>query len=177
MPSLARLPGFLWRKLGRVGRVVVALLALALLAAVIASIPGVRDARRSNAERERRERVEAARRREARERELIRPRRVSGVLTIPALERAIHADVVARERRPPMRVSCRRIAGRGRYSCLAVTSEAGSTRGNRGVEIGFPYRALIDPATGRGAICRALGRPGEGSLGRLKVTNPEACGG
>ena len=177
MPSLARLPGFLWRKLGRARRVVVALLALALLAAVILSIPGVRDARRGNAERERRERAEAARSRAQHERELVRPRPVSGARTTTALEQAIDADVVARERRRPLRVSCRRIPGRGRFSCLAVTSEAGSTRGNRAVEIGFPYRALIDPATGRGNICRALGRPGEGSLGRLKVTNPEACGG
>lgn len=177
MPSLARLPGFLWRKLGRVGHVIVVLLALALLAAVVLSIPGVRDARRGNAERDRRERAEAAQKRAREERELIRPRPVSGIGSTTELERAIDADVVARERRRPLRVSCRSITGRGRYSCLAVTSEAGSTRGNRAVQIGFPYRALIDPATGRGNICRALGRPGEGSLGRLKVTNPEACGG
>ena len=157
MPRRARFPGFLWRKLGRVGRVAVALVALALLAAVIVSIPGVRDARRGNAERERRERAEAAQRKAQHERELVRPRPVSGARTTTALERAIDADVVAREHRRPLRV--------------------GSTRGNRAVEIGFPYRALIDPATGAGNICRALGRPGEGSLGRLKVTNPEACGG
>jgi len=177
MPSLARLPGFLWRKLGRAGRAVVALLALALLAAVILSIPGVRDAKRSNAERERLDQARAARERAAGERELVRPRPVSGIRSTAALREAIVADVVARERRRPLRVSCRRITGRGRYSCLAVTSEAGSTGGNRGVEIGFPYRALVDPSTRRGAICRALGRPGEGSLSRLKVTNPEACGG
>jgi hypothetical protein len=177
MPSLARLPGFLWRKLGRVGRAVVALLALAGLAAVIVSIPGVLEARRGNAERERHERAEAAKRRVEREHELVRPRRVSGVRSTAALERVIAVDVLRRDRRRPLRVRCRPISGRGRFSCLAVTAEAGSSRGNRGVEIGFPYRALTDPTTGRGAICRALGRPGEGSLSRIRVTNPAACGG
>jgi len=155
----------------------VVLLALAGLVAVILSIPGVREAKRSNAERERLDRARAARERSERERELIRPRRVTSVRSTTALEQAITADVVRREHRPPLAVRCRRIPGEGRFSCLAVTSEAGSSRGNRGVEIGFPYRALVDLSTGRGNICRALGRPGEGSLGKVKATNPDACGG
>jgi hypothetical protein len=171
------LPGFLWRKLGRVGRALVVVLALAGLVAVILSIPGVQHAKRSNAERERLDQARASRERSARERELIRPRRVTAVRSTSALEQAITADVVRREHRRPLEVRCRRIPGAGRFSCLAVTSTAGSSRGNRGVEIGFPYRALVDISTGRGNICRALGRPGEGSLGKLTTTNPDACGG
>ncbi len=178
MPSFARLPGFLWRKLPPLARVLVALLAVGALVAVIASIPGVREAKRGNAERERREQAAAAKRRVEQERELVRPRRASDVRSPAALERAIAADVLSRERRRPLSVSCRPIGGRGRFSCLAVTARAGSSRGNRGVVIGFPYRALADFATGRAAICRALGRPGEGALTRRSpAANPKACGG
>jgi len=177
LPSFARLPAFLWRKLPRLGRILVALLALAGLAAVIASIPGVREARRGNAERERRERAAAAQRRAQRERELVRPRRVAGVHSTAALERAIAADVLSRERRRPLRVRCRALGG-GRFSCLAVTAEARPSRGNRGVKIGFPYRARADFAAGRAALCRALGQPGEGAFARRSAAaNPVACGG
>jgi hypothetical protein len=178
LPGLVQLPGFLWRKLGRVGRVVVGVIAVAGLAAVALSIPSVNDRRRNSEQRERREQAAAVRERLAGERELVRPRRAGGVRSAAALERAIGADVVRREPRRPLRVGCESIGSGGRFSCLAITSEVAPSRGNRGIQIGFPYRAVVDPRWGRAVFCRALGRPGEGALtSRDSVSLPAACGG
>ena len=44
--------------------------------------------------------------------------------------------------------------------------------------IGHPYRVRIDFESGRYALCRVAGRPGEGSLqARQAVTVPRVCGG
>jgi hypothetical protein len=58
---------------------------------------------------------------------------------------------------------------RGRYSCLAVTSEFS------GGVIGHTYRALVDFETGRYAYCKIGGQSGP-SRDQL-VTTPRACGG
>ncbi len=74
----------------------------------------------------------------------------------------------------------------GNYSCIAVTARfSGSQGGDQeayaqseaGV-IGHPYRVRIDFESGRYALCRVAGRPGEGSLqARQAVTVPRVCGG
>ena len=103
-----------------------ALLAVAGLAAVIYSIPDLSERRRGNAERERREEARERRERLAADRALVAPRRAPGARTVGALEAAIAADVVKRERRRPLRVDCRRLRpGQPKLSCVAVTSEAG----------------------------------------------------
>lgn len=177
LPGLVQLPGFLWRKLGRVGRVVVGAIAVVGIVAIALSIPSVRDRRRDNERRELREEAASLRERLAHEREVVRPQRAGGVRSSAALQRAIGADVLRREHRRPLRVRCSRIeAGGSRYNCLAVTAEAGSSRGNRAIQIGFPYRAVVDVRSGRAVFCRVLGRPGEGALTRRdSVSLPAVC--
>jgi hypothetical protein len=58
---------------------------------------------------------------------------------------------------------------RGRYACLAVTSEF------TGGLLGHQYRALVDFETGRYAYCKISGQSGP-SRDQL-VTTPRACGG
>jgi len=63
-------------------------------------------------------------------------------------------------------------------SCTAVTSDVPGTENSRGVRIGYPYRGAVAPTTGRYAICKTSGRPGEGSFTRrAQVALPKACGG
>jgi hypothetical protein len=58
---------------------------------------------------------------------------------------------------------------RGRYSCLAITSEF------TGGVLGHQYRVLVDFETGRYAYCKITGQSGP-SRDQL-VTTPRACGG
>jgi len=154
-------------------------LALAGVAVVITSIPDLSERRRNNAERERQEEARELRERLAADRALVAPRKAPDVRSIAALEAAIAADVAKRDRRRPLRVDCRRLRqGQPKLSCVAVTSEARSSGGNRGVTLGFPYRAVMSPGSGGAVFCRALGRPGEGAYRKgVTVELPAACGG
>jgi hypothetical protein len=58
---------------------------------------------------------------------------------------------------------------RGRYACLAVTSEF------EGGAIGHPYRTMIDFETGRYAFCKIAGRTDP--TPDPEVTTPRVCGG
>jgi hypothetical protein len=58
---------------------------------------------------------------------------------------------------------------RGRYSCLAITSEF------TGGVIGHQYRALVDFESGRFAYCKISGQSGPDR--EQLVTTPRACGG
>jgi hypothetical protein len=64
---------------------------------------------------------------------------------------------------------------RGRYACVAVTSEFKRSQTNIGGVLGYPYRALVDFHSGRYAYCKISGRPGPTS--DPKVTTPRRCGG
>jgi hypothetical protein len=64
---------------------------------------------------------------------------------------------------------------RGRYSCIAVTSEFGRTEESVGGVLGHTYRALVDFRSGRYAFCKVSGQAGP-SREQL-VTTPRACGG
>jgi hypothetical protein len=64
---------------------------------------------------------------------------------------------------------------RGRYSCLAVTTEFERSEVSVGGALGHPYRAKVDFETGRYAYCKISGRPDPTPDPR--VTTPEACGG
>ena len=63
---------------------------------------------------------------------------------------------------------------RGRFACIAITSDFGGETSPRGV-IGHQYRALVDFETGRFAYCKVSGQAGP-SREQL-VTTPPACGG
>jgi hypothetical protein len=113
------------------------------------------------------------------------------------LSAAVQADALARVRSGEFkhdvtRVECERYPRgahgedpatdlanpKGRYSCLAVTADAPRVETNNPSSIGYPYRALVDFATGRFSFCKISGRPGEGSLNReFPVQVPAACGG
>jgi hypothetical protein len=59
-----------------------------------------------------------------------------------------------------------------------VTSDVKASESTTGVLIGYPYRGAVAPTTGRYAICKTSGRPGEGSYTRrAPVELPKACGG
>ncbi|MGH2844751.1 MAG: hypothetical protein ACRDL0_01780 [Thermoleophilaceae bacterium] len=64
---------------------------------------------------------------------------------------------------------------RGRYSCVAVTSEFGRSAVSIGGVIGYPYRVKVDFETGRYAYCKISGRAGP--TADPLVTTPAACGG
>ena len=148
----------------------------------------------SKREDERRARIERAQAIEERKRELRveqRPRHGradgrSAVAFMDALERAITADVARRLRagavpNPAKRTECERLGrtpGGVAYACTAVTSDLPGGEVSRAGFIGYSYRALGDPATGRFTFCKYSGQPGEGSLvGKPLVPLPRPCGG
>lgn len=53
----------------------------------------------------------------------------------------------------------------GRYACLATSREVPAGRRAEASAIGHPYRLRIDFASGRYALCKVAGLPGDGSLG------------
>lgn len=64
---------------------------------------------------------------------------------------------------------------RGRYSCIAVTSDFKRSEGSIGGLIGHQYRAKVHFSTGRYAFCKISGQAGP-TPDQL-VTTPRACGG
>jgi hypothetical protein len=59
-----------------------------------------------------------------------------------------------------------------------VTADILPGRSTNGGAIGYPYRARVDFASGRFALCKVSGVPGEGSLlQQVAVPVPVACGG
>jgi len=54
---------------------------------------------------------------------------------------------------------------RGRYLCIAVTSEIRASNGRRG-NLGYPFSAVIDYRRGRITWCKANPPPGEQVIGR-----------
>ena len=198
LPGLAELPAWLWRRTGRRARIGALLVVLATAAFAVALAPALRDAARDQDDALQRERaahrVALARRLEAEQRPVHgRSRSVAPTLAARAalmdeLAAAIATDARARVRRGELsgrirRVECepfpRTVGGvaphealtrrRGRYSCLAVTSEFS------GGVIGHTYRVLVDFRTGRYAHCKIAGQSGP-SRDQL-VTTPRACGG
>ncbi len=198
LPGLAALPGWIWRRAGRGARMGAVLLVLAVIAAGVALVPALRDAARDQDERLQRERAgqraALAHRLEAEQRPVRgRSRSVAPTLAARAalmdeLAAAIASDARARVRRGDLsgrirHAECepypRTVDGtgaardltrrRGRYSCLAVTSEFS------GGVMGHTYRALVDFETGRYAYCKIAGQSGP-SRDQL-VTTPRACGG
>jgi len=64
---------------------------------------------------------------------------------------------------------------RGRYSCIAVTSEFERSAESIGGLIGYQYRAMVHFTTGRFAYCKISGQAGP--TPDQPVTTPRACGG
>ena len=64
---------------------------------------------------------------------------------------------------------------RGRYSCVAVTSDFARSEESIGGVLGHTYRTLVDFRSGRFAFCKVSGQAGP-SREQL-ATTPRACGG
>jgi hypothetical protein len=181
-------------------------LLLVLIGVGIAIAPGIRESKSERERAEREERRQARIEREARIRREQRPRFETAAAASDVAERRGLVDqagdtvledarrrVTAGQLRGPIRsVDCepfpRNVAGVGaedsteerfgRYFCLAVTARFARDEASVGGAIGHPYRLRIDFDTGRYALCKIVGRPGEGLLERrIGPTVPKACGG
>jgi type II secretory pathway pseudopilin PulG len=193
LPGLLGLPGFLLRKLSPPARkillAVLALLGAAGVVAVIVFGPRIAESNRERAAEQRRAERQAQAAELARLRAEQRPRTgtIAAGGAIPGVETAITRDARARLDSGELptralRTDCRPVghdaAERVLLSCTAVTSDVPATETTRGVLIGYPYRAAVAPASGRYALCKISGRPGEGSLTRrVEIPLPKACGG
>jgi len=195
LPGLLGLPAYLWRKLSPRGRRVAAVLGAVLLAAGVATAivlgPRIAESNRERAAEQRLEERRALAEQRARLEAEQRPRtgRLAAggaAAVVVGVEQAITRDARARVasgelRTRAQRTDCRtlgRDGGRLVLGCTAVTSDVKPTADVTGVLIGYPYRAAVAPATGRYALCKTSGRPGEGSYtNREHVELPAACGG
>jgi hypothetical protein len=193
LPGLFGLPGFLLRKLSPpVRRLVLAAIALLVAAGVVTAIivgPKIAESNRERAAEQRRAERQAAAAELARLKAEIRPRTgtIASGGAIPGVEAAITRDAQARVATGELetrvqRTDCKPVghdaAQRVLLSCTAVTSDIPETESSRGVLIGYPYRAAVAPESGRYALCKTSGRPGEGSYTRrIEIPLPKACGG
>jgi hypothetical protein len=207
LPSLAAMPGWVWRRLPSAWKIALTLLPLVAVAVGVALAPGIEQAKH---ERARVEEGQSARERAARLKQIRieqRPRFASG-LPAPAdvaargrlldqAAKAVRADARSRAaahtiKGPIRRVECERfprsasrlgahetLASRyGRYSCLAVTAEFTEGEFTEAGVIGHPYRLRIDFRTGRYAFCKVTGRAGELAISATSAVGvPRACGG
>jgi hypothetical protein len=189
LPGLFALPGHLLRQLPpRWRRAAIAAVVVLLAACVVAAIvlgPQISESNRERAAEQRREERRAAAEQLARLRAEQRPR-TGRATAVAGVEEAITRDARARVRTgeldtPAIRTDCRTLSRRGGrllLACTAVTSDVQGSEDVRGVLIGYPYRAALAPDSGRYALCKTSGRPGEGSLTRrATVALPRACGG
>ena len=193
LPGLFGLPGHLLRQLSPAARkAVLALAALLVAAAVVTAIvlgPRIADSNRERAAQQRQAERQARAAELARLRAEQRPRTgtIASGAPIAGVEAAITRDAHARLSTGELktrvrRTDCRPVghdaADRLLLACTAITSEVPASESTRGVLVGYPYRGAVAPITGRYAICKTSGRPGEGSLTRpAPVELPKACGG
>jgi len=207
LPSVGRLPGWIWRRLPTPAKVLVGLLPLVAIGLVVALAPGIQRSKEERARSEAQQIEQARAARAERIRDVQRPRFARGEpagASLAARGRllrdaslAVRADartrVAAGTLKGPIRgVQCepfpRTVAGTGaedqpsqrfgRYSCLAATILIGATASHEAGAIGHPYRMRIDFDTGRFALCKVVGRAGEGGITeREAVPVPRACGG
>jgi hypothetical protein len=193
LPGLFALPGHLLRQLSPAWRrFVIGTGIVLLVGAVVTAIvlgPRIAESNREHAAEQRRAAKRSAAQELARLRAEQRPRvgTLAGGGAIAGVERAITRDARARQGTGELdtraqRTDCHPVghdaARRILLACTAVTSDVAPSAAGGGVLIGYPYRGAVAPATGRYAICKTSGRPGEGlNTRRTQVALPRACGG
>ena len=207
LPSLADMPGWVWRRLPPAGKFALALILVVIVAVGVALAPGIEKSKdeRARSEEQRSARARAARLKQIRAEQ--RPRFASGLPApgdvagrqrlLDQAAKAVRADARARVaahalKGPIQRVECepfprsvsrlgahQTLARRyGRYACLAVTAEFGQSEVSEAGTIGHPYRLRIDFRTGRYAFCKVTGRAGELAISATSTVGvPRACGG
>lgn len=207
LPGITRLPRWIWVRLPRAGKIAVALLPFVAIGLALLLGPGIdrsKDEReQAQAARLSKQRAERA----ARLRIEQRPRFGRGVAAGSDVEQrtvlladargALEEDatrrVAAGSLEGPIRgVTCEPFPrsvddegahldpsrSSGRYVCLAVTSYVPAGERSGAGAIGHPYRMRIDFISGRYALCKVAGRPGEGApVVRPPIAVPRACGG
>lgn len=183
LPPVARLPAYVWGRMGAAARAAVVLLFLAAVAAVVILAPRISESKRATRAQEARDQRRAEARRLREIQAMQRPHRVAigaGRQPDRALEAAVLRYSRRRDGRRAIRVDCRRLGpeagGAMTWSCEAVTRDIVTGQGPATGTIGFPYRALTRRRTI--IFCRVSGVPGEGSFaGQKVVLVPRACGG
>jgi hypothetical protein len=193
LPSLDRLPAWLWRRTGTKARVALGIVLLATIAATAVLVPALQREQRARAAAEQHAREVSHRlavqalKREQRPR-FGRSARAARPEMVRDLERAILADA-RRRGAPALRAGCERFpktvgdppperdprVTSGSYACLAVTNEIDRSAATDGGALGDPYRASLDFTTGRFAFCKVAGRPDP--IPDPEVTTPRACAG
>lgn len=199
LPSLAGLPGWLWRRAGTGTRLTAGVTLLVAVAAAVVLVPAIAQSRRERAAEQGRAALAARAATTHRLQAEQRPHHgISGHATRAATLRDTTAAILADARRrvaagtlhgPILRVTCepfpRTVGGvpperdpskrTGRYQCIAVTADIHGTQRNEAGALGHPYRALVHFTTGRYAYCKVGGRPDP--VKNPAVTTPRACGG
>ena len=187
-PGLTKIPGWLWRRMGRGARMAAGVGAAVLVVGVILLIPVLSEVRRENRQEERRERAAALAADIKRVNAIQRPRTATGPRDDPsAAVAALRARILVdsngrRGLSRARRVECTlgdRKQHVGRYSCIAVTARVINADGDRAYGVtGYPYRAVVRFRTGALTWCKVVGRAGEGSLySRNPTPVPRACTG
>ena len=206
LPGVIDLPGWLWRRMPGWARAGLIVAVMAIVGVGVAIAPGIRESRQEREQAEREERLKLRAEREARIRREQRPVFVDGRpaedvaarrALVDSVSEAVLTDARTRVTNgrlegPIRSVECepfpRNVTGIGaehstderfgRYFCLAVTAEFARDEASRGGSLGHPYRVRVDFGTGRYALCKISGRPGEGLLRRrIGPTVPRECGG
>jgi hypothetical protein len=207
LPGITGLPRWVWVRLPRAAKIAVALLPFAAIGLALLLGPGIdrsKDQReQAEAARLAKQRAERA----ARLRIEQRPRFGRGAAAgsdvaqrtalLADARTAVEQDALTRVAAGSLEGPVRRVAcepfprslddegahldpGRssGRYACLAVTQDVPAGERSVAGAIGHPYRMRIDFTSGRYALCKVAGRPGEGAPAvRPPITVPRACGG
>jgi DNA-binding SARP family transcriptional activator len=207
LPDIARLPGWIWRRLPHPGKVLVVLLPVVALVLVLALAPGIERSKEKRTESDERRLERARAERVERIRAEQRPRfaRAAAAGGDLAAREALLGHVTASVREdararvaagaldgPILRVECEpfpRTVDRtgaqrdpsrrfGSYACLAVTREAPVAAHAQTLAVGHPYRVRVDFESGRYGFCKVTGHAGQGALTSPPiVTVPRACGG
>jgi hypothetical protein len=208
LPDLAAMPAWIWRRLPRAGKIAIAALPVIVAALVVAFGPGIERSKQQRTMEQAQERAAMLAARAERLQAEQRPRRgaaapagadvAARARLLGDVETAIRADAGKRVASgalagPILRVECepfpRTLGGtaphddpsvaKGRYACLAVTTDLKSGQPGPSGATGHPYRARIDFRTGAYAFCKISGSPGKTivTAGDPLVPIPPACGG
>jgi hypothetical protein len=190
LPSLDRLPAWLWRRTGARARIALGLTLVAAIALTAVLVPAIERDKQARAAAEERARAAEHRATVAVLQREQRPRfGRSDAATRPKMLRDLETAILTDARTrgldgPILHARCEpfpRTVGKpppkpsGGYSCLAVTSEIDRSAATVGGELGHPYRATLDFTTGRFALCKVAGRPDP--IPDPEVTTPRVCTG
>jgi hypothetical protein len=195
LPSLDQLPVWLWRRTAPWARVAIGVALVMTIASTAVLVPALQREKRARAVAEQhshdvRHRLAIAALKHEQEPRLGRSAEAARPAMLRDLEGAILSDARTRGLPGPiLSAGCEPFpktvgepaperdphATSGSYTCLAVTSEIDRSAATSGGEIGHPYRANLDFATGRFAFCKIAGRPDP--IPDPEVNTPRVCTG